>query len=245
MDISIWSRPYLGQSGLNRSRYNEVRVFNEFSMRVSTREFHENLTGNFLLIFSHKWVPLDIWIWSRPYLGQSGLNRRVSTREFHENFTGKFLLIFSHKWVPMDIWIWSRPYLGQSELNRSRYNEVQVFDEFSKGLGHENFLKISPGKLIFSHKWVFMNIWICSRPYFGQSGLNRSWYNEVRVFNEFSKGLVHGNFSKLSLGSFFWYFHINGSLWIYEFGHDHIWGNRDWIGASIMKFEFLTNSQRG
>ena len=83
--------------------------------------------------------------------------RGLSTREFHENYNGKFLLIFAHKWVSMDIWIWSRPYLGQS-------------------------------------------------------GLNRSWYNEVQVFNEFSKGLVHGNFMKISPGSFFWYFHTNGYL---------------------------------
>ena len=136
---------------------------------------------------------------------------------------------------------------GQSGLNRSRYNIVRVFDEFSKGLVHGNFMKLSPGSfiLIFWHKWVPMDIWIWSRSYLGQSGLNRSIYNEVQVFDEFLKGLVHGNFMKISPGSFFWYFHINGSLWIYEFGHDHIWGSRDWIVADIMNFEFLTNSQRG
>ena len=47
-------------------------------------------------------------------------------------------------------------------------------------------------------------------------------YNEVRFFDEFSKGLVHRNLMKISPGSFFSYFRINGSLWIYEFGHDHI-----------------------
>ena len=90
-----------------------------------------------------------------------------------------------------------------------------------------------------------MDIWIWSWQYLGQSGLNRSRYNEVLFFDEFSKRLVHGNFLKISPGRFFWYFHINGFLCIYEFCHDHIWGSRDWIRADIMKFDFLTNSQRG
>ena len=152
-------RPYLGQSGLNRSWYNEVRVFNEFSkglvhgnfFKISPgrlfRYFHIN---GFLWIYefvhdhiwgSRDWIVADIMKFD--FLTNS--QRRVSTREFHENYTGKLLLIFSHKWVPMDIRIWSRPYLGQSGLNRSRYNEVWVFDEFSKGLVHRNFLKISLG----------------------------------------------------------------------------------------------------
>ena len=136
----------------------------------------------------------------------------------------------------MDIRIFSRAYLGQSGLNQSIYNKVRVFDEFTKERTREFHENFTGHLLIFSHKWVPMDIWIWSRPYLGQSGLNCSKYNEVRVFDEFSKGLVHGNFLKMCPGSFFWYFHINKSLWIYEFGHDHIWESRDWIVAGIMKF---------
>ena len=158
MDIWIWSRPYLGQSGLNRSRYNEVLVFDEFSKGLVLGEFFENITGQIFLILSHKWVPIYIWIWSDHIWGSRDSivadimkfefltnSQRVSTREFLENFTGKFRLIFSYKWDPMDIWIWSWQYLGQSGLNRNRYNEVRFFEKFSTRLVHRNFSKISLG----------------------------------------------------------------------------------------------------
>ena len=150
-------------------------------------------------------------------------------------------LIFPHKWVPMDIWIWLRPYLRQSGLNQSRYNKVRVFDEFTKERTREFHENFTGHLLIFSHKWVPMDIWNWSRPHLGQLKLNQSRYNKLRFFDEFSKRLVHGNFFKISPGRFFWYFHINGFLWIYEFGHDHIWGSWDWIRADIIKFDFLTN----
>ena len=175
MDIWIWSRPYLGLSGLNRSWYNEVRVINEFSKGFVHGIFLKISVGSFFWYFH---INRSLWIYefghdhiwgSRDWIGAdlmkfefSTNSQRVSTREFHENFTGKFLLIFSHKWIPIDIRIWSWPHLGQSRINRSRYNEVRVFDEFSKGL-------------------------------------------------------VHGNFLKISSGKYFWYFHINEFLWIYEF----------------------------
>ena len=74
-----------------------------------------------------------------------------------------------------------------------------------RGLVHGNFLKISAGKY-FLYFYINEFLWIyefCSRSYLGQSGLNRSRYNEVRFFDEFSKGLVHGNFMKIPPGGFF------------------------------------------
>ena len=145
------------------------------------------------------------------------------------------------------MWLWSRPYLGMSGMNRSRYNEVRLFDEFSKGLVKGNFMKISPGSFF----WYFHingSLWIYK---FGHDLIwgSRDWIGadiiKFYFLTNSQRGLVHGNFLKLSPGSFFGYFHINGSLWRYEFGHDHIWVSRDWSVANIMKFENLTNSQRG